>query len=161
MPAKLLIFDLDDTLFPRLPDDYTQKDLQTIQLYPQAREILEDNQYAKVLVTKGDPEFQNQKINILGIRNFFDSILICSTDLKKKICFQQALAQFPSLEAWIIGDRKDTEIRYGNELGLKTVLFKRGKYSLIMPKDQLERAQYEITTYWELQRILKGSFSSF
>lgn len=154
----LLIFDLDDTLFARLPDNYTDEDIKKMVLFPYAREILGLREVKKVLVSKGDAFFQFQKIRRLGIEELFDTILITQTDEGKKGCFQQALAQFPTyaVETWVIGDRVDSEIKYGNELGLKTVLFRHaeGKYNKLVPKVGLEKPLHIVSSFLELRRVL-------
>ncbi len=152
----LLIFDLDDTLFARLPDSYTEDDLKRIVLFPYAKEILGLKNVKKVLVSKGDAYSQFQKIRRLGVEELFDLILVVPTDVEKKSSFQQALAQFPNRETWVIGDRIDSEIRFGNELGLKTVLFRHatGKYRGLVPKSGLEKPTYVVESFLELRRVL-------
>ncbi len=148
-----------------MPDDYSDEDLKKLVLFPYAREILTLRDVKKVLVSKGDAFFQFQKIRRLGVESLFDAILIAATDEGKKSCFQQALAQFPTKdtqdtkntqEVWVIGDRVDSEIKYGNELGLKTVLFRheRGKYKSLVPKSGMEKPMYVIERFEELRRIL-------
>ncbi len=152
----LLIFDLDDTLFQRLPENYTDADMKKLVLFPYAREILGLKDVKKVLVSKGEAFAQFQKIRRLGVEELFDSILITPTDEGKKGCFMQAMAQFPNREGWVIGDRIDSEIKYGNELGLKTVLFRHvmGKYKSLVPKSGLEKPRYTVSSFLELRRVL-------
>ncbi len=154
----LLIFDLDDTLFARLPDEYSEEDMKRLVLFPYAREILGLRGVKKVLVSKGDAFLQFQKIRRLGIEELFDAILITQTDEGKKSCFQQALAQFAAnkREVWVIGDRVDSEIKYGNELGLKTVLFRHaeGKYKHLVPKAGVEKPLHIVGSFLELRRVL-------
>lgn len=154
MNSKLLIFDLDDTLFPRLPEGYSKEQLQRIQLFPNAREIITRTDLKKVLVSKGNPLEQYAKIKQLQIQDCFDLILIPSTDEEKKTCFEQAAEKFPSEFTFVIGDRIDTEIQFGNELGLVTVLLKQGKYKDLVPKHSLQIPQYVITSLQELVGII-------
>lgn len=149
----LLIFDLDDTLFPRLRDDYTEMELNSIKLYPGARELLQRDGITKVLITKGEESFQNKKIDLLNIRNLFNLILICSTDEEKKDCFEDVLNRFPQeSDVWVIGDRADSEIRWGNELGLKTIWFRQGKYRNLQSTTQPDK---EVKSFQELKKALK------
>lgn len=147
---------MDDTLFARLPDSYTEEDLKRMVLFAYAREILGLKDVKKVLVSKGDAFLQFQKIRRLGIEELFDAILITQTDEGKKSCFVQALAQFPNRETWVIGDRIDSEIKFGNELGLKTVLFRhgQGKYKRLVPKSGVEKPLYTVGSFEELRRVL-------
>lgn len=151
----LLIFDLDDTLFRRLPDNYTPQQLKSITLFPFILEILQRKDIHKVLVTKGDPLAQYEKLKILGIKKYFDLILIPSTDLEKKTCFAQARQTFPAEQIYVIGDRIDSEIQFGNELGLTTILFRQGKYKDLALVTPAQIPQYSITSYQELQKIIQ------
>lgn len=154
---KVLIFDLDDTLYQKdgvVKDDYSG--IEKIRLYPGVYDFLRKTNCKKVLVSKGDPLIQYQKLSILGIKDSFDLVLVCSTDSEKKGCFKQAMANFSGSEYWVIGDRVDSEIRYGNELGLKTVLLKKGKYAHLIPKDNLEVPKFEISDFVQLEYLLSG-----
>ena len=157
MGSKLLIFDLDDTLFPRLPDNHTPEQLRSIKLFPQVREILSQPGLKRVLVSKGDPLLQYEKLKALGIKDCFDLILISSTDQEKKSCFEQALKTFPADNTFIIGDRINSEIMFGNELGLITVLLRQGKYRDLVPANPWQIPHYIIHSYAELEEIIGAS----
>lgn len=154
----LIIFDLDDTLINTssiMVGGYTEKKLDQISLFPGVKEFLNNFKGKKVLVTKEtDLGLQNRKIDFLGIRNYFNLILICYTDKEKKTCFQKVLAKFPNQDIWVVGDRIDAEIRYGNELGLKTVRFKQGKYKDLKIKDSSENPNYEVKSFLELFKLV-------
>ncbi len=150
----ILIFDLDDTLFPRLSDNYTEKDLKNISLYPFVEEILSNKHIKHFLVTKGDFDFQNKKIDNLGIKSFFNRILVCQNDENKKTCFQEIISNCMGEKVFVIGDRINSEIKWGNQLGLITVHFKRGKYKDLKPIDNYEVADYEFTSFEELKNLL-------
>ncbi len=151
----VLIFDLDDTLYQRygvVGDDYSG--LENIRLYSGVRELLERKEVKKVLVSKGEPLIQFKKLELLGIKNSFDLILICSTDEEKKDCFMQVKEKFPGYEFWVIGDRINSEIRWGKALGMKTVLIRQGKYASLMPKDGEEVPDMELKSFQELFSVL-------
>lgn len=154
----LIIFDLDDTLFPRLPDNYTEKDLNDIRPYSGVRKLLAVNDFKKILVSKGDPEFQHKKLAALNLKPFFDEIIICSTAEEKKDIFREISLRFPDEFIWVVGDRIDSEIRYGNELGFKTVLLKRGKYKDLKAKDNLEIADFEFGEFKEIVKFFEEKF---
>src|SRR3990167_8306192 len=111
MSSKVLIFDLDDTLYERfgIVGDKGEN-LKQAELYPGVKEFLHHFKGRRVLVTKGNPELQNRKIDFLRIRELFDEIVICPSDESKKECFQEMMKRFPSEEYWVIGDRVDSEI---------------------------------------------------
>jgi len=159
----LLLFDLDDTLYSKseqLSDNYTEQELVRITLFSGAAELLKQKKVnqkrmIKVLVTKGDNSLQQQKIKYLGIEPHFQKILICPRDEDKKQCFMEAMKEFPDEDVWVIGNRLDSEIRYGNELGLKTIYLRHGKYSSLQPKDASEVPGYEVERFEDIIRILQ------
>jgi len=153
----LVIFDLDDTLYDRtgqIPDDYTDEHLEKIESFSGVKELLEIDSFSKVLVTKGDPELQLKKLELLGIKNKFDEIKITSTDEEKRKAFEGVINRCPHPLTWVIGNRIDSEIRYGNELGLKTIYLKHGKYKNLKAKDRFEIPDYEIEYFIESLKII-------
>ncbi|MBI2668974.1 HAD family hydrolase [Candidatus Woesearchaeota archaeon] len=157
MKPKILIFDLDDTLFPRLPDGFTEEELRKIRPLPGVVNFLSKNKINKninVLVTKGEKELQLQKINQLNLTSFFHLIKICSHNQEKKENFQKVMEKYPHHEYWVIGDRIDSEIRFGKELGLKTIHLQRGKYKDLKPKDNFEMPDYQITSFDKISGII-------
>ena len=153
----LIIFDLDDTLYDRtgqLSDNWTEEEFKNLEVFPGVKEILGVDGFSKVLVSKGEEEFQLRKLEQLGIKDQFDEIKICPTNEDKKTEFQNILNRCPHPLVWVIGNRIDSEIRYGNELGLKTVLLKHGKYKNLKAKDKYEIPDYEIEQFVELHLIL-------
>jgi len=159
----LLLFDLDDTLYSRseqLSDNYTEKDLSRITLFPGVTHLLTQKKLnqkcmTKVLVTKGDNHLQQQKINHLGIDHYFQKVLICPRDEDKKSCFEKAIKDFSDEDVWVIGNRLDSEIRYGKELGLKTIYLRHGKYASLQPKDAYEVPDYEVEKFEDIINILQ------
>jgi len=156
MNSKLLVFDLDDTLL--LTSGVIKKDysnLEQIKLFPGVKEFLINNHSQKILVTKGDKTIQEKKVNILGIKNYFEKIFFPLTDAHKITCFKKIIKQYPNNESWVIGNKITSEICYGNQLGLKTVLLRKGKYKTLKAKDDSEVPDYEIDKFTELSNILK------
>lgn len=148
----LVIFDLDDTLYDCTgqvitnPDGTYNHDF--IKPFPNVRTFLKQNHFKKVLVTKGSHELQSRKLRLLDIEFLFDEIMICDTDHGKEHCFKKILEEHPEeKEVVVIGDRIDSELRYGNKLGLKTVLLKQGKYKNLKAKDNLEIPNHTFETF--------------
>ena len=159
----LLLFDLDDTLYSRslqLPDNYTEKELSRITLFPGAAQLLTQKKLnqqviTKVLVTKGDNHLQQRKITYLGINHHFQKVLICPRDEDKKSCFEMVIKDSSDEDVWVIGNRLDSEIRYGKELGLKTIYLRHGKYASLQPKDAYEVPDYEVEKFEDIINILQ------
>jgi FMN phosphatase YigB (HAD superfamily) len=155
---SLLIFDLDDTLYDtsnRL--DPVMPNYANMRLYPEALEILRDIPKEKVLVTFGKEEVQKKKIETLKIEPYFKEIYIFEDRSRKLEGFRQILEKYNVAnpkEVIVIGDRIDTEIRYGNMLGVTTVHLNIGKYRMLMPKDELEIPTHTVNSLTELRFIL-------
>lgn len=156
MKPKLIIFDLDDTLYlcsGVVKVDYSN--LEEIKPFLGVKEFLTNNTSKKVLVTKGNPELQQKKITILGIKDFFEEIFYPLREEDKTACFREIINKYPHFKSWVVGNKITAEIRSGKELGLKTVLIKQGKYKTLKAKDHFEIPDYEIEEFTELARILK------
>lgn len=81
----------------------------------------------RFLVTSGFRRLQESKIKALGFKDLFTAIYIDAIDEpnrkgKSKI-FQEILEDyyFQSEEVLVIGDNPDSEIKAGNQLGIKTI----------------------------------------
>ncbi len=145
---KVVIFDLDDTLFDRCGQlDETYKNLPNIKPFPETKEVLSAPGFLKILVSRGGPSIQNKKVEVLGIGKYFDEIIVCATHEEKKGLFETIARKYKAKkwDVFIVGDRIDTEIRYGNMLGFTTILLKHGKYKDLKPKDEFEIPTFTIT----------------
>ncbi|MBI4152718.1 HAD hydrolase-like protein [Candidatus Woesearchaeota archaeon] len=154
----LILYDLDDTLYSRteqLPDDYGENELEAITPFPGVVDLLRQKRMVHVLVTRGETVLQQKKLAVLGLTPLFDRVFICPRDEDKKQCFREALQKFPKKDAWVIGNRLDSEIRYGKELGLKTIYLRHGKYSSYVPRDAFEVPEYEADSFEDVVRILR------
>ena len=72
----------------------------------------------------------------------------------KKELFKEITNDTPGIKTYIIGDRIDSEIQYGNELGLETIRMMKGKYSDMIPKILEQEPNYEIYEIINLDYIL-------
>lgn len=162
----LIIFDLDDTLYDKtgqLSDDL--KELNEIKLFSGVKEILDKTEIKKVLVTCGDVVLQRRKLEILGINNSFDNVFICPENEGKEEIFKFIINKYNTdrnyiynidkSKIFVVGNRIDSEIRYGNKLGLKTILLRHGKYKNLERKDNLEIPNYEINNMCEMGDLIK------
>ncbi|MEO8637976.1 MAG: HAD family hydrolase [Candidatus Taylorbacteria bacterium] len=156
--TKLYIFDLDDTLYDtsfRL--DEVTPNFETMKLFPDALEILKKKEPEKILVTHGERKRQEKKIKTLGIRGYFKEIYICADGTEKLELFKKIVKEYGvenPKNCVIIGDRVDTEIRFGNMLGCVTVYLPRGKYSKLSPVDAIEIPTYTIHSFAELESAI-------
>jgi FMN phosphatase YigB (HAD superfamily) len=71
-------------------------------------------------------------------------------------CFKKILEKHQvknPKEVFVVGDRIDSEIKYGNRLGMTTVYLNRGKYSAIKPRDENEIPNFKIQSLEELAAL--------
>jgi FMN phosphatase YigB (HAD superfamily) len=156
---KLVIFDLDDTLYDRWGQlDESYSNLPNIKLFPDTLTVLKAPGFRKVLVSFGDQAIQQQKIDILGIREYFDDIIICTTKEQKKVFFVKLAGKYnvDKSDVIIMGDRIDSELRYGKESGFVAVRLIWGKYKDLKPKDEFEVPDYTISKLSDLLDIVGG-----
>lgn len=154
----LIVFDLDDTLFHtsgQMNYKHRWQDVKKITPFVGVPEFLRSFPAKKVLLTwETDRGLQDTKINVLGIRSYFDEIFICNSNQEKKDCLAKIKQKYPSEEIFVVGDRIDAEIQFGNELGMKTVRLRYGKYKEMKPQHKLQYAHHTITEFSQLRSVL-------
>ncbi|MBW2999209.1 HAD-IA family hydrolase [Candidatus Woesearchaeota archaeon] len=108
-----------------------------------------------VLVSHGRKERQNMKIDVLGIRQYFDFVFIDGNNEKGKY-FSEAMEKLnlnPD-EIIVVGDKITAEIKEANSLGITTVRMLHGRRSKLKPADKLETADYEIKNIKEVLELI-------
>jgi FMN phosphatase YigB (HAD superfamily) len=128
---------------------------------PEVRLLLRElsSNYDLYLLTEGDSDFQNAKIDHLGIRSFFNEVVTASPGPESK---RRAIASLlerhhyiPS-SVLIIGNRLDKEIYAGNKLGMTTVWIERGEGGAMRPGKHtgLPVPNYTVKDVLELRKVL-------
>lgn len=112
-----------------------------LQLYPDARPFLDGlkEMGAKlVMITDSSSYWQRKKLEYLGIKNYFDEIIISGETGRSKLenyNFILARKKFPKEEeVYVVGDRDDTDMRGGKAIGATTIMVKRGYFQGIHPR---------------------------
>ncbi len=143
-------------------DAYHDFDVDGITLHDGVREMLEifRKRYALALLTSGDTSLQKKKVAELRLENLFDIIRYDdrNADGTKKDALA-AIAKNLRLEPQqciVIGDRIDNELRYGKELGMKTVLVKAGPYAGLEPACDEEKPDYTIDRITDVDDAVKA-----
>ncbi len=158
--VRLVIFDLDDTLYDRWGQlDETYRNLPNITLFPDALQVLNAIKVPKVLISKGEPGIQQQKVDVLGIRPYFEEICVCASPEEKQALFKRLMDNYhitDPKDIVVIGDRLDSEIRAGKMLGFTTIRLLHGKYKDLKPKDAFEVPDYTIKTLREVLEIIRA-----
>jgi len=158
--AKL--FDQEDTdIIQAGWNKYMNYDFDEVKAYPDTKEVLNDlsEEYKLVLISQGSADLQNRKIDLLGIRPFFDFILLPEVG-KKKDAFDEAFKTlgFKTEEILVVGDRIGVEIKIANDMGMKTIRALKGKYRFVEPQEKNEKPDFEIISLSDIFGIL-DSFS--
>lgn len=159
---KLIIFDLDDTIFDttgQLNGSYEK--LESIKIFPEMLKMLKnlkDRGIILGLVSTGNKNIQKRKIEILRIESFFKDLLFCKKPENKINLFKKIIRKHSiknTKHVFIIGDRIDREIMFGNMLDCITVRILHGKYKNLKPKDNYQIPTFTIKSIKELNKILK------
>lgn len=102
-----------------------------IPLIPQAKEILTHfhSRCPLILVTGGNPLFQNEKMEKAGLdRSLFSKIAIPEDSMKKTV-YETLSKEFsiPPNDIWVCGDRVEIDLKPAKELGFHTVHMQWGR----------------------------------
>ncbi|WP_048159834.1 HAD family hydrolase [Thermococcus barophilus] len=164
---ELLVLDLDKLLqriMERVYSRVKREDLEemlelvdrtffsNLKLFPDAKYFLEELKKINaklVLVTDSSTYWQRKKLEYLGIKDYFDGIIISGETGHSKLDphnFLLARRMFPNEdEVYMVGDRDDTDMKGGKAVGAITILVKRGyfkgkraKYADYVVKDLIE-----------------------
>jgi FMN phosphatase YigB (HAD superfamily) len=107
----------------------------------------------KYLVTTGYPSWQKAKINHLSIQNDFEKIFIhdINTDLSKLDFLKEILSitNLPAMDHYVIGDNPHNELKFGYELGMKTIQRRSKK------RKEFEKADWIVEDFIELARLFE------
>lgn len=103
---------------------YEFMDMRHIKPYDDAKLLLE-LPGEKILVTSGIPKVQQEKVDLLGIRDYFEEVIIddSSSPKNKEIIFERLMKE-KSLkpgEVVVVGDNPDSELIGAKNLGIVSV----------------------------------------
>jgi FMN phosphatase YigB (HAD superfamily) len=125
---------------------------------PEALRRLRES-YRLFLLTGGDRETQQMKIDRLGIRWAFEDVLFCGVGSGEKGKVLRRLLEHTGLrprEVLSVGNRIDREIREAKELGMATALMVGGEYGHLRPEGALENPDMTIGKVSDLLGYLCG-----
>ena len=105
-----------------------------LRLFPDALAFLEGVKSlgAKlVLITDSSSKWQRKKLEYLGIKGYFDGVIISGETGHSKLephNFRLARRLFPDDEIYMVGDRDDTDMAGGKSINATTILVRRGYF---------------------------------
>lgn len=144
---------------------FAQASPDELQIEPAVKSMLRElsGRYDTYLLTVGRRDFQNRKLERLGIRPLFKGIVVLASGSEEtKESWLSALVDSgtPPSSVVVVGNRLDNEIRAGNRLGMKTVWVKRGEGSGLSPCEETGEPDYIIQDIMEFPKILAEIESS-
>lgn len=123
--------------------------LEQLRMNPEVVNLLArlSRSYKLYLVTAGQPDFQEQKINRLNreyhIRQYFDEDPVkcivdsASTGSKEEKMLSLVNNRYKKNDVLVVGNRWDHEVRVGKKLGMRTVCIRHGEGSSLVPHDNV------------------------
>lgn len=136
-----------------------------LRIEPAVREMLRQMhaRYNTYLVTTGRPDFQNRKLNQLGIRNLFKGIAVLASgsEATKESWLSSLVTDgYHTQSVVVVGNRLDNEIKAGHRLGMITVWVKYGEGCELIPSEETGEPDYVISHILEFPGILAAIESS-
>jgi putative hydrolase of the HAD superfamily len=125
---------------------------------PRVLSTLRDG-HALGLVTDG--RGGHSKLDRLGLREYFDAVLVTPTIGSSKHeheVFDRVLADLDvqPVDAMYVGDDPRVDFRVPNELGMRTVRLRRGRYVHLDPADESHEPDYELDSLAALLTDVPG-----
>ncbi|NQT19422.1 MAG: uridine diphosphate-N-acetylglucosamine-binding protein YvcK [Planctomycetes bacterium] len=140
---------------------YNSDEVEEIHPFPGVRKVLAElrSEGCRLfLVTTGIYTRQLRKVQLLGLADAFDELVINDADkgLPLSECYKQLAAKYHLApeEIAVIGDRIYAEIKVGNILGMNTIQFIHGRFKHLSAKTDIEIPDYRIKDISELPRAL-------
>ncbi|MBN2302617.1 MAG: uridine diphosphate-N-acetylglucosamine-binding protein YvcK [Lentisphaerae bacterium] len=153
--------DREPELADELIEAYNSSSLDNIKLLPGAHSLLKswrEKGLKLFLITDGIPERQAKKIAVLGLRQYFDDIVITNPhdEDSKEAVFLRLMREHNVVprDAIAIGDRIDREIRAAKRVGITTVQMVQGDYRHIIPINDMDKPTYKIAHLADLDKVI-------
>jgi len=142
---------------------YNSDSVEEIYLFSGVKELLnslKEKKIRRILITSGITKRQNKKIELLGLKPFFNEIFIHDLERgpEKEDFFIESMNRFnlKPEEIVSVGDRIHSEIRLANKLGMNSVRLLHGRYSKMKPKNILEEPDYSINSIADLMQAINA-----
>lgn len=115
---------------------------------------LNKRNFTLFLISRGDNN-RSKLINELGLIKYFQEVLVVLN--KKENDFKNIISRFniDFQKSFVIGDRVQKEILFGNNCSFQTIWFKNGKFANEVPKLIKEKPNYVIKNLKEVLEIIK------
>ncbi len=119
---------------------------------------LKEKGYKLFLLTVGVHERQEKKINILGLKPYFDEIVISDQEigLPMEDCMRDLIERhnINFREAVMVGDRVREELRIAKSLGMTTIQMLHGRFKNEPAVNECDKPDYKIKRIFQIATIL-------
>src|SRR3990167_8899173 len=120
---------------------------------------LRERGYRLFLLTVGVHERQENKINILGLKAYFDEIIVNDQEigLLMEDCIRDLLGRHNVnfKEAVMVGDRARDELRIAKSLSMITIQMLHGRFKNEPAMNECDRPDYKVKRIFQIPTILK------
>lgn len=158
---KRKLGEIDEKILSAAINAYLEEKVKHMVPYPNAIEMLKKlkNNYLLAILTDAPRKKALQRLELMGIKDFFDAIITHEDSGEKKpheLPFRKTLEILkakPS-EALMVGDSLARDIAGAKKLGMKTVFAKYGQFPTARKSD--EKPDFVISDIGELPEIIKN-----
>lgn len=141
---------------------YNSSEVSEIKLFPYViptLKELKEKGYKLFLLTVGVHERQEKKINILGLKPYFDEIVISDQEigLPMEDCMRDLIERHAInfREAVMVGDRVREELRIAKSLGMTTIQMLHGRFKNEPAVNDCDKPDYKIKRIFQIATILQ------
>ena len=141
---------------------YNSNEVTDIKLFPDVVPTLEkltQEKYKLFLLTTGIHERQHKKIELLGLKPYFDEIIINDQEvgLLMEDCFEAIVRKYSlsPQNVIVVGDRVREELRIAKTKGMVTAQMLHGRFKEETAYDSSNKPDYKIKRFFQLPTLLK------
>lgn len=152
----------DDKLVSIAYKAYNSSEVSEIKPFPDAIPTLEemrDKGYKLFLLSVGVHERQEKKINILGLKPYFDEIVINDQEigLLMEDCIRDLIGRYNinPRETIMVGDRARDELRIAKLLGMTTIQMLHGRFKCEPVVNECDKPDYKVKRIFQIPTILQ------
>ena len=143
---EAVILDFNRTLFDPKKSKIEDEAIELLNL-------IKNKRWKSSLITIGNEAREEQ---ISPIISFFDFIKIVPTKKRSDFGKLVRIMGVNCCKTLVIGDRVKKEIRFGKELGIRTIWLKKGKFSNELPNEN-EKPDWTFNSLTEITSFLKSN----
>jgi uncharacterized cofD-like protein len=141
---------------------YNSSEVSEIKLFPDViptLKELKDKNYKLFLLSAGVHERQEQKIQILGLKPYFDEIIVTDQEIGPLIedCIQDLIRRhnLNPKEVVMVGDKAREELRTAKSFGMTTIQMLHGRFKNEPSINECDRPNYKIKRIFQIPTVLQ------